>query len=340
MPSIAVIVPTLNRPDLLRETLASVAGQTLTAQEIIVVDDGSTEPIAESALRAEFGGSIRVLRNGRPEGLAWARNQGVLAATADYVTYVDDDDLLAPQALQRCIAVLQSEPDIEVLFVGTQGFGERAEHFDRATRDGLARVAAQAGGPKAATDLWRFDDRLMLALLPGVPMPFQRIVTRREQWDRVSSLRRRAYQRAAGVATEAEGAALIRGSLRDSEWALYAAATCRRTALLDEPLYLQRCEGQGAVSVPAMRARHAEQIIAIKSVMLRATHRLPELARWRSAVQQSLAGAHFDRAFQLSAEGDRRVAWRHWRRALLTHPEWRQLRLASRLLRAELGRRA
>lgn len=111
-PIVSVVIPTYNRADLLRETLASVMAQDFPASdlEVIVVDDGSTDNTAQS-VRA-FDRPIHYLQqqnSGRP---AVARNAGVRAARGRYIAFLDSDDLWAPAKLRRQVAVLDRQQEI------------------------------------------------------------------------------------------------------------------------------------------------------------------------------------------------------------------------------------
>ncbi len=94
--SISVVIPTYNREGLLRETLDAVLRQTRAANEIIVVDDGSTD--GTSAVLAGFDARITIIRVLNGGDLA-ARNVGLRAATGDLVGFCDDDDLWGPEFL-------------------------------------------------------------------------------------------------------------------------------------------------------------------------------------------------------------------------------------------------
>jgi len=87
---VSVIIPVYNREGLIKATLSSILAQTHPADEIIVVDDGSTDKSAEIA--ESFGPNIHVIRaeNGGP---ARARNKGFAASTGDLILFFDSDDL-------------------------------------------------------------------------------------------------------------------------------------------------------------------------------------------------------------------------------------------------------
>src|SRR3712207_6699120 len=106
MPSVSVIIPTHGRPRLLPRAVESArrAGRDV---EVIVVDDASTDETAEVCRGLE---GVRYVRLERNQGVAGARNVGLLVSTADYVAFLDDDDLRLPGSLDRQRAVLEARP--------------------------------------------------------------------------------------------------------------------------------------------------------------------------------------------------------------------------------------
>ena len=98
-PLVSVIVPVFNTQDHLRQCLESIRQQTYTQLEIIVVDDGSTDQspqICDTLARED--GRIHVIHQ-HNSGVACARNAGLDAACGEYVTFVDSDDWLEPEAV-------------------------------------------------------------------------------------------------------------------------------------------------------------------------------------------------------------------------------------------------
>ncbi len=94
---ISIIIPCYNTETYLKEAIESVLCQTRPADEIIVVDDGSTDRSAE--LASSFGSPVRVLSQ-ENRGLAGARTSGLKKSTGDYVLFLDADDLLDEAALE------------------------------------------------------------------------------------------------------------------------------------------------------------------------------------------------------------------------------------------------
>ena len=97
MPSIAVVIPTYKRPDLLRRCLEAVARQSIppTSYEVIVVDDGRSEDtrhvVAQFNLRFEGAPFFRYMQPQGTRGPAAARNQGWRASEAPLIAFTDDD---------------------------------------------------------------------------------------------------------------------------------------------------------------------------------------------------------------------------------------------------------
>jgi len=331
MASIAVIIPTHNRHLLLKEAIVSVIQQTLPPDEIIVCDDASAPPVSGKALRDEFGGNIQVLRNDTPHGLAWVRHQGVEASTADYITHLDDDDLLAPNLLEEGVRILDARPELEVLFLGVKGFGDRADHFNRVQPTAVTAVIRHGQGKRFPDHIIQFDSQLLDGLLRTVPMAFQRVMLRREVWNNVSAFRRCAYHQALGTTSEEEARRHITGCLRDSEWSLYAGIICNQTALVDQALYLQRCEGQGLTSQPLMREQHTKQNVHIKEILLQASNLLAEFKPWRSRIRNHMSETYFSTAYYYFYHGNRLEALRFLRKAFLTKAEFSQARFFVRM---------
>lgn len=91
-PLVSAIVTTHNRKELLPRALDSVAVQTYPQVELVVVDDGSEEPMESVAAKYKEVLSVQYLRNDQPRGACRARNQGIEAASGQFVAGLDDDD--------------------------------------------------------------------------------------------------------------------------------------------------------------------------------------------------------------------------------------------------------
>lgn len=105
--SVTVVITTYNHARFLQAALRSALAQTVPAEEIIVIDDGSTDH-PEHVTR-HFP-EVHVIRQANA-GLAAARNTGWRAATSEFVVFLDADDRLLPDALAVNVARLAAEPE-------------------------------------------------------------------------------------------------------------------------------------------------------------------------------------------------------------------------------------
>jgi glycosyltransferase involved in cell wall biosynthesis len=103
MDGISVIVANYNRASMIGETLRSILSQTRVPDEIIVVDDGSTDE-SRDVIRA-FGPRIRLIEQ-ENSGPAVARNRGLAVSNGEFIQFMDSDDLCAHNKLDEQIAAL------------------------------------------------------------------------------------------------------------------------------------------------------------------------------------------------------------------------------------------
>jgi GT2 family glycosyltransferase/glycosyltransferase involved in cell wall biosynthesis len=115
--SITIIVRTKDRPHLLTRCLQSLAEQERLPDEIIVVNDGGC--IVKQIISEFTELNIQLLENANSQGRAHAGNQGVLAATREFIGFLDDDDRLLPDHLQRLEQALLNF-DAKVAYSGCQ----------------------------------------------------------------------------------------------------------------------------------------------------------------------------------------------------------------------------
>jgi len=108
-PLVSTIIPTYNRRDDVVIAIRTALAQTYPSQEIVVVDDGSTDGTS-SVLEHEFGSALRILRTERL-GVSGARNHGMAAAHGDYIALLDSDDEWLPEKLSKQVAFLEERPD-------------------------------------------------------------------------------------------------------------------------------------------------------------------------------------------------------------------------------------
>jgi glycosyltransferase involved in cell wall biosynthesis len=109
----SVVIPTYNRAHLVPRAVATVLANTEPGDEILVVDDGSTDGTKEAL--APFRDRIRLL-SGRHAGHGAARNMGIREARGDLVAFLDSDDEWMPNKLAMQKAVFEARPDVLFCF--------------------------------------------------------------------------------------------------------------------------------------------------------------------------------------------------------------------------------
>ncbi|WP_018232759.1 glycosyltransferase family 2 protein [Thioalkalivibrio thiocyanodenitrificans] len=116
---VSVIIPTYNRADYLVDAIDSVLNQTVPVDEIIVIDDGSTDHTAAS-LRG-YSRSVRLLRQDRA-GAGAARNRGVHEARGELIAFLDSDDLWTPVKMELQLAAMAAHPGVDIVFGHAEQF--------------------------------------------------------------------------------------------------------------------------------------------------------------------------------------------------------------------------
>ena len=131
---LSVIIPTYNRVRYLERAIRSVVDQSLSCDELIVVDDGSTDGTSELLHRlAADGLRFRVLYQ-ENRGAAAARNRGIMAAQGAFLAFLDSDDWWLTGKLARQTALMQDNPDFlishtrEIWFRKGQRVNQKKKH--------------------------------------------------------------------------------------------------------------------------------------------------------------------------------------------------------------------
>jgi len=122
-PRVSVVVPCYNLGPYLAEAVDSALGQSFTDIEILVVDDGSTDPETRAILDTFSRPKTRVLRS-ENRGLPGAKNFGISHTSGELLCMLDADDLLEPQMLARSVAALDAAPSIAFASHWLRTFGD------------------------------------------------------------------------------------------------------------------------------------------------------------------------------------------------------------------------
>lgn len=147
--SIALVIPSYNRADLIGETIRSALAQTLPFAEIVVVDDGSTDHTP--TVLDGFGAQIRVIRTAN-QGVQEARNTGIRATTAALVALCDSDDLLEPGFVRKTVTWMGGHPAVDALYCNFVLFDANGDLDDKLS----SAPAGYFDGAACDEDVW-FD---------------------------------------------------------------------------------------------------------------------------------------------------------------------------------------
>ncbi len=108
----SVIIPVYNRSEQVRRAIESVRQQTVAPREIIVVDDGSTDGVAD-AVRSEHP-EVKILTWFDNRGVSAARNRGMAESQGQWIAFLDSDDVWLPSKLQVQSEWLESHSDLSI----------------------------------------------------------------------------------------------------------------------------------------------------------------------------------------------------------------------------------
>ena len=153
---ISALIPTYNRQGYVQRAIESILAQTTPVDEIVVVDDGSTDGSAEQIER-QFGNRIRVIRQTNA-GVSSARRRAVLEAGGEWIAFLDSDDVWTPGRNRAMLDAIQKAPsDVAWIFGNIQ----------QVTDDGDGITLYEEHGLSIAESLRVFEDSL------SVQQPFQ-----------------------------------------------------------------------------------------------------------------------------------------------------------------------
>jgi glycosyltransferase involved in cell wall biosynthesis len=271
MNSVSLIIPTFNRPHLLPRAVESArrAGRDV---EIIVVDDASSDDTAKvcAGLR-----DIKYVRLDRNQGVAGARNVGLLESSGEFIAFLDDDDLRLPGSLDHQVSLLRAQPEAGFVAGGVM----LADQNCVATGE----VAIPRG--ESGDLFWRVLE-LDVHLIPGS------VVVRKECFLEVGVF----SPRLAGI----------------DDWDLWTRITEVRTVLVDPaPVCIYRVASPASQQGSSALARHLHAavkhqkklfslrrvqdapLVQRRSIHRRTKKRIADTLSWRAAEQLPLGNIRF-----------------------------------------------
>jgi glycosyltransferase involved in cell wall biosynthesis len=137
-PTVTAAVAAYNAQAWISETLEAILGQTRPPDEVVVVDDGSTD--ATAAILETFADRIRIVRRANG-GCPAAFNTAFEHATGDFVAMCGADDVWEPRKLEWQLDALRDDPQLDVLFGDAEIFGLVEGNYARPTGTGRLNAA-------------------------------------------------------------------------------------------------------------------------------------------------------------------------------------------------------
>jgi glycosyltransferase involved in cell wall biosynthesis len=299
-------MPAFNRAHFIGRALESALSQTHPPDEIVVVDDGSTDNTSE--IIAGFGEKVRYFRQNNA-GPSSARNCAIREARCDFVALLDSDDLWSRDRLEKQVALLERHPELDVIF----GLESK---FD--TEDGLKAPEINH------EDYFEFLDSVPCP----VPDPVQMLLRENFFIATSSVVFRRACVERVGYFDEKIRLAedyeyWLRFALAGSKFGFINAVLCRR----------RLHEGNLIKETLATKASVAEVL----------DHHRGDLSKYEVHLTRKLRGLHYDLGSAYLSNGEWGKAYEHLKAGEQLNESgmrWRAKLAAASLLRLAKSNRA
>jgi glycosyltransferase involved in cell wall biosynthesis len=133
-PLVSVVIPCFNQAEYLTECIDSVKASDYAHIEIIVVDDGSYETASRSFFDSFSIPGVTLIRR-KNAGLSEARNTGIRASAGAYILPLDADDKISSRYISRAVEVLESRPEVKMVYCKAEYFGAKTGIWDLAPFD-------------------------------------------------------------------------------------------------------------------------------------------------------------------------------------------------------------
>lgn len=159
MATVVALIPTFNRASFLGECIESVLNQTRPPEEVIIIDDGSTDDTSQ--VLEKWAGQVRVLRkeNG---GKSTALNLGLVQTEADLVWVCDDDDIACPDALEKLTAALDGAPGAPFAYGKFKWFFEKGGRIHYRPHSNYGRVEEPSFFLNALEEMFAFQFAMLV----------------------------------------------------------------------------------------------------------------------------------------------------------------------------------
>lgn len=130
---VSIIIPVYNVASYIEECIQSVLDQTYPDLEVVLVDDCGTDhsmELAENLIRKSNRSSIfRIEKHDRNRGLSAARNTGIKTATGEYLYFVDSDDKISQDCIEKLVQFVRCYPQVEMVYAGSNLYSMKNEIY-------------------------------------------------------------------------------------------------------------------------------------------------------------------------------------------------------------------
>jgi len=116
-PKVSLIITTYNRSNFLCRAIESALSQTYKNIEIIVVDDNSTDNTSLSINK--YKDTIVYIRNKKNIGVSASRNIGILKSSGYYISFLDDDDEIHPEKIEKQLNIFINDEKVDAVYCGS-----------------------------------------------------------------------------------------------------------------------------------------------------------------------------------------------------------------------------
>jgi glycosyltransferase involved in cell wall biosynthesis len=148
-PRVSVVMIFLDAARFIEESIESVLSQTYDRWELLLVDDGSADGSAEIArsYAKEHQGRIRYITHpgGENRGMSASRNLGIRHARGEFIALLDADDVFLPEKLERQVALLDTHPEVGMVYGATEYWYSWTGRPEDRRRDRPRRIGVRTG---------------------------------------------------------------------------------------------------------------------------------------------------------------------------------------------------
>jgi glycosyltransferase involved in cell wall biosynthesis len=144
---VSVVIIFLNTEKFIQEAIESVFAQTYDQWELLLVDDGSTDSSTQIALQyaRQYSDKVRYLEHEghQNRGMSASRNLGIRNAKGEYIALLDADDIWLPHKLEQQVAIMNSQPEVGMVYGPSQKWYSWTGTSETTQRDTVYELGVQ-----------------------------------------------------------------------------------------------------------------------------------------------------------------------------------------------------